>query len=136
MSATNKTLARRFLEAFATADRVALEAIVAPDFVDHKPAPDQAPGREGLIGVVTRFRAALPDMAISIENVVAEGDLVAVNGLVTGTNRGPMMGAPATGKSVSFAYMDMYRVVNGRIAESWHVEDIVAMLSQLGMMPE
>jgi len=106
MSAPIKQIVRRFLNAFATADVATLEAIVALDVVDHNPPPGQAGGRQALIDAVKMYRAAFPDMTITIENEIVEGDLVAVNGTVIGTNDGPMMGMPATHKKVGFAYMD------------------------------
>jgi steroid delta-isomerase-like uncharacterized protein len=135
MSEQNKQIARRFIDAFAAGDTATLEQIVADQLVDHKPAPGQGPGRAGLVDVVAMYRLAFPDMTISIENQVAEGDFVVVNGIVNGTNTGALMGMPATGKRTSFAYMDMYRIVNGRITDVWHVEDIAGMLQQLGLMP-
>jgi steroid delta-isomerase-like uncharacterized protein len=134
MSAPIKQIVRRFLNAFATADVATLEAIVAPDVVDHNPPPGQTGGRQALIDAVKMYRAAFPDMTITIENEIVEGDLVAVNGTVIGTNDGPMMGMPATHKKVGFAYMDMYRVSNGQIRETWHVEDVAGMLKQMEIM--
>ena len=81
------------------------------------------------------FRGAFPDLKITIESVVADEERVSVTGKMSGTNRGAFMGAPPTGKAVSFAYMDMYAIANGQIAEVWHVEDLVAMMRQLGLLP-
>jgi steroid delta-isomerase-like uncharacterized protein len=135
MAEQNKQIARRFLAAFAAADKATLEQIVAPDLVDHNPLPGQKTGRDGLIEAVTQYRTAFPDMKLTIENLMAEDELVAVTGKVVGTNQGSMMGAPATGKKVSFAYMDLYRIVHDRGVDVWHVEDIAGMLQQLGVVP-
>jgi steroid delta-isomerase-like uncharacterized protein len=135
MSEQNKQVARRFLQAFADGDLATLKQIVIEDIVDHNAPPGAAPGRQGLLDAVERYRAGFPDMKLLIEREVAEGDLVVVYGMVTGTNTGPMMGAPATGKRAAFAYMDMYRISDGKVVETWHVENIVAMLAQLGLMP-
>ena len=56
-----------------------------------------------------------------------------MHGRIKGTNTGPLMGSPATGKRADFGYMDMYRIANGQIVEVWHVEDIAGMLAQLGL---
>ena len=135
MAVQNKQIARRFLAAFAAADTATLEQIVAPDLVDHNPLPGQKPGREGLIEAVTQYRTAFPDMKLTIESLMAEDELVAVAGKVVGTNQGSIMGMPATGKKVAFAYMDMYRIVNDRVVDVWHVEDIAGMMHQLGVTP-
>jgi steroid delta-isomerase-like uncharacterized protein len=134
VSDQNRLIARRFLRAFADGDVTVLEQIVDSNVVDHNARPDTKPGRQGLIDVVTRYRAGFPDMAIAVDQVIAEGDRVAAYGTVAGTNTGPLLGAPPTGKRVTFAYMDMYRIADGLIVETWHVEDIFGMFGQLGLM--
>ena len=81
---------------------------------------------------------SIPSRALAgarADRIVAEEDSVAVYGKVSGTNTGPMMGTPPTGKRATFAYMDIYRIAGGQVVESWHVEDIAGMLGQLGLMP-
>jgi steroid delta-isomerase-like uncharacterized protein len=129
-------IARRFIEAFAKGDTAALTRLVAENLVDHNLPPGQKQGRQGLLEAVAMYRTAFPDMTISIENMVASDGQVAVTGKITGTNLGSLMGAPATGKKVTFAYMDMYRIQNGHITETWHVEDVAGMLQQLGPTPD
>jgi steroid delta-isomerase-like uncharacterized protein len=128
----NKHIARQFIAAFAAADTRTLERIVSEQMVDHNLGPGQKPGRGGLLDAVEMFRVAFPDLKITIENLLADEENVAVTGRMTGTNRGTLMGAPPTGKAVSIAYMDMYRIANGQIAETWHVEDLAGMMRQLG----
>src|SRR5262245_23874619 len=135
MSEQNKQIARRFIAAFAAADTTALDELVADNVVDHNAILGQQSGKRGLLDAVVMFRTAFPDLQITIENEVAEGDHVVVNGMVIGTNDGKMMGMPATGKRATFAYMDMHRIANGKITDSWHVEDIAGMLRQLGLTP-
>jgi steroid delta-isomerase-like uncharacterized protein len=133
MSEQNKAIARRFLAAFAAGDTATLTQVVSENIVDHNAPPGAKPGRAGLFDAVAMFRAGFPDLQISTDRIVAEGESVAVHGRMKGTNTGPLMGRPATGKSADIGYMDMYRIVNGQIAEVWHVEDIVGMLAQLGL---
>jgi steroid delta-isomerase-like uncharacterized protein len=134
MPDSNKQIVRRFLRAFADGDVSTIEAIVAEDVRDNQAPPGSRPGRHGLLDAVAMFREGLPDLEISIEREVAEGDLVAVNGTVAGTHRGPMLGAPATGRRVRFAFMDLYRIAGGRIVETWHVEDVAGLMGQLGLL--
>lgn len=131
----NKHIARQFIAAFAAADTRTLKRIVAEHMVDHNLAPGQKPGRRGVLEAVEMFRAAFPDLKITIESLVADEERVSVTGKMSGTNQGSLMGAPPTGKSVSFAYMDMYAIAHGQIAEVWHVEDLAGMMRQLGMLP-
>src|SRR5262245_38263414 len=130
----NKHIARQFIAAFAAADTRTLERIVAEHLVDHNRAPGQRQGRRGLLEAVEMFRAAFPDLKITIESLVADEERVSVTGKITGTNQGILMGAPPTGKSASFAYMDMYAISHGQIVEVWHVEDLAGMMRQLGML--
>ncbi len=136
MSAQNMQIARRFTAAFAAGDAAALEEIVAEDVVDHNLPPGGKQGRQGLLDAVAEYHAAFPDMSATIDHLVAEGEFVTQAGMVTGTNAGRMMGAPATGKTATFPYMDMFRVQKGRITETWHVEDVAGMLAQLGITGE
>jgi steroid delta-isomerase-like uncharacterized protein len=134
MSEQNKLVARRFLAAFAAGDTATLTQIVADNMVDHSAQPGTRPGRQGLFDAVTMFRGGFPDIEISADHVIAEGEYVAVRGTISGTNTGALMGGPATGKRAAFGYMDMYRIANGQVTEVWHVEDIAGMLGQLGLM--
>jgi steroid delta-isomerase-like uncharacterized protein len=131
----NKHIARQFIAAFAAADTRTLERIVAEHMVDHNLAPGQKQGRQGVLEAVGMFRAAFPDLKITIESLVADEERVSVTGKMSGTNQGALMGAPPTGKSASFAYMDMYAIAHGQIVEAWHVEDLAGMMRQLGMLP-
>jgi steroid delta-isomerase-like uncharacterized protein len=131
----NKQIVRRFIHAFMTGNTAVLEEVVAEDLIDHNLLGDLKPGRQGLLDIVAMYRTGFPDIEIAIEREVAEGDFVVQYGRISGTNKGEMMGQPATHRRATFAWMDMHRIVNGQIVESWHVEDIAGMLRQLGLMP-
>jgi steroid delta-isomerase-like uncharacterized protein len=131
----NKHIARQFIAAFAAADTRTLERIVAQHMVDHTLAPGAKQGRPGLMEAVEMFRVAFPDLKITIESLVADEERVSVTGKISGTNQGSLMGAPPTGKTASFPYMDMYGIANGQIVEVWHVEDLAGMMRQLGTLP-
>jgi steroid delta-isomerase-like uncharacterized protein len=133
LSEQNKLIARRFLAAFAAGDTATLTQLVSENIVDHSAPPVARPGRSGVLDAVAMFREGFPDMQISADRIVAEGESVAVHGRMKGTNTGPMMGRPPTGKPADVGYMDMYRIANGQIMEVWHVEDIAGMLVQLGL---
>jgi steroid delta-isomerase-like uncharacterized protein len=131
----NRHIARQFIAAFAAADTRTLARIVAEHMVDHNLAPGQRPGRKGVLDASEMFRVAFPDLKITIESLVADEERVSVTGKMSGTNQGALMGAPPTGKTASFAYMDMYAIAHGQIAEVWHVEDLAGMMRQLGLLP-
>jgi steroid delta-isomerase-like uncharacterized protein len=131
----NKHIARQFITAFAAGDTRTLERIVAKDMIDHNLAPGQKQGRQGVLDAVEMFRVAFPDLKVTIESLVADDERVSVTGKMSGTNQGTLMGMPATGRTVSFAYMDMYAIADGKIVEVRHVEDLASMMRQLGVLP-
>jgi len=132
MLEANKHIARQFVTAFAAGDTRTLERIVAEHMVDHNLAPGQKQGRQGVLDAVEMFRGAFPDLKVTIESLVADDERVSVTGKMSGTNHGTLMGMPATGRTVSFAYMDLYAIAHGQIVEVWHVEDVAGMMRQLG----
>jgi predicted ester cyclase len=97
------------------------------------PAP--GPGVEGLTAVIGAFTAAFPDIQITLEQVLADGDFVSTYGYYTGTQNGDFMGIPATGKTVKVYYSDLWRLENGKAVENWVVMDNLSMMQQLGVIP-
>jgi len=108
-----------------------LPELYADDVVDHSPLSGQAGGREGLRVGVEAFRAAFPDLAMELHGTLADGDTGVDWWTLTGTHRGPLGALAATGRSVRFSGSDVVRVRDGRIAELWHVEDMLALALQL-----
>ena len=132
----NKDVVRRFIEECVNTHRAELLA----DYVDgglraHPGTPGAAPDTEGLDGLreaFQRFRTTFPDLHITLEDMVAEGELVAVRWTATGTHSGDLAGIAATGTQVRWAGTDMYRFADGRIVEWWRNDDSVWLLHQLG----
>lgn len=100
------------------------------DFVGHFPG-GIIRGHQGIGDVVTNHRRAFPDWSEQIEDVVIEGDRVAVRFNSTGTNQGPNRGRPATNRSVQISEMAIYRIADGKIAEQWVIPDTHSLLQQL-----
>jgi predicted ester cyclase len=90
--------------------------------------PNELGGYEMVIGA---FRAGVPDLKVEQVEVIANDDVVAVRSRVTGTNTAPLFGQPATGRAVTFTAMDIHRIKDGKIIETWHVEDFLSMQRQL-----
>ena len=132
MLETNKQLARRFIAAFAAGDTATINELVAEDVFDHNRRPGLPQGRAPLLDAVAGFAAAFPDLEITIEQEIAEGDLVFQCGEMSGTHKGAFFGIPPTDKRIAIAWMDTHRIKDGRIVESWHLEDIAGLLTQLG----
>jgi steroid delta-isomerase-like uncharacterized protein len=135
---SNKELVARHFAAFNAGDISEFADTLAEDAVNHAAIP-QAQGREGARSIVTKLRAAFPDMRMSVDDVIAEGDKVVCRVTVTGTNQGPLdfakLKLPATNKSFRATHIHVFRIANGKIAERWAERDDVAMMQQLGILP-
>jgi steroid delta-isomerase-like uncharacterized protein len=129
----NKALVRRGFEAMQTGNLDWFDEILTPDFINYT-FPD-ARGPAGFKQVMGMFLTAFPDMTLTVEDVIGEGDKVATRGSFSGTHTGDFMGIPATGKSMQISYSDIWRIENGKAAENWVQMDMLGMLQQLGVAP-
>jgi steroid delta-isomerase-like uncharacterized protein len=130
------TMRRYFLDAFEQGNIDLLDELLAPDYVNHTPAtPDLPTGPEGVKGVVTMFRSAMPDLRVLIEDMIAEGDKVATRYTLEGTHEGELFGVPPTGQRLSIESITVERVSDGKIREHWRVTDELGMMQQLGAIP-
>jgi steroid delta-isomerase-like uncharacterized protein len=135
--AANKALVRRVYDEVLNGRRLDLaDALVAPDFVNHLgPNPDLR-GPESLKAVARPLFEGFPDLHFRVEDVLAEGDRVALRWTMTGTNSGPFRGFPPTGRPVRVPAVVLYRVQDGRLAEFWPLVDLLGLLTQLGRGPQ
>lgn len=114
-------------------DRV--EEFVTEDFVNHEAWPGEDPGHEGFRLRLRRLREAIPDLVMAVHESLAEGDLVAYRATLTGTQTGPLLGIPATGRRFSAQQMHFLRMRDGKASEHWACRDDLGMLMQLGIIP-
>ena len=130
----NTDLAHRFYEdVMVGGDLGALDEILTPNFVDHEEGPPGTPdGIDGVKAFVTMFREAFPDMQVSIEDVMEDGDRVAVRATMTGTHDGELMGVPPSGNRVRLEMIDIVRIEDGRCAEHWGAADNLSLMQQIG----
>lgn len=131
----NKALARQFVERMVAQDAAAVVALLADNWVDHAAGPGIPPGIEGTKAFFALIWAAFPDLQITIEDMIAEGDKVVLRLRVAGANRGPLMGMPATGKHATWSVTDIHRIVDGKLVEHWSTSDDLGMMQQLGLIP-
>ncbi len=138
--AENKATCRRFHDALNTGDpefiSKTIDEVVAADVLVHTPLRFEATGAAALKEVMAKLHRGLPDLHITIEDMVAESDKVVARNAITGTHRGDYLGVAATGKTVAYDEVVIFRFVEGRIAESWAVVDVFAQLKQLGVLPD
>ncbi len=123
---------QKFGEAVNSGNLSALRDIVAPDAVDHDPAPNQGMGPEGFITYFTELRTAFPDLKIAVEHMVADDDNVAFAYTVTGTHDGPLMGIAPTGRKIKARGMQITRFKDGMQVERWGSSDQLGILQQIG----
>lgn len=117
---TNKASVRRFFEAvLPTGDVDAVEALVGSDFVDHNPTPGQPAGAEGIRHVVRNLHGAHPDLLITIDDLIGEGDRVAARWTLRGTQTGPLFGMPPSGERVENSTLVVFRFADGKVVERW-----------------
>lgn len=113
-----------------------IDDVVASDYVLHDPVfPMPIRGSEGFKEYVFAMNSPFPDAHITVEAIVAQGDMVAVRWTRTGTQEREMMGIPATGKAVSLPGLAIHRLADGKLVESWFCYDMFGLLQQLGVIP-
>lgn len=133
----NKNLVQRFVEISNAAEWDRLAEIVAHDFQRHSTATAGPPVRslDDFIALQKSFLAAFPDQRVRLDNMIAEGDFVAIRATYSGTQTGPMGNLPATGEFVDGPFIAFFRLGSGKFEELWVEWDNVAMLTQLGLSP-
>ena len=137
MSEENKAAARVVLDAFGTGNLDSLDDAVAEDALDHDPYnPNAGDGREGLKRTIAMYREAFPDLQMTIEDQIAEGDKVVSRWTAAGTHQGQLMGTPPTGKASTVTGIGIDRFENGVIVEAWGQWDTLGMFTQLGLTGE
>lgn len=109
--------------------------VFAPNVVDHDPAPDQVPGPEGYVQFFGTMRTAFPDLNIKTDDMVTDEDSIAIAYTLSGTQNGPFLGVPPSGKYVSVRGMQIARFQDGKIVERWGATDELGILRQIGVNP-
>jgi steroid delta-isomerase-like uncharacterized protein len=131
----NSALVRRFIdEVFVGRRADAIDELLSDDFVSHTLRLPE-PGRAPLKAATERVHASLSDVVFDVEDVMADGDRVAVRLTATATPTGDFMGVPAAGKRYTIGEMHWFRIKDGLIAEHWHQHDALGMMKQLGALP-
>ena len=132
MSEQNKARIRRVIEeAYSRGDLSVVDEVAASNLVIHASSQDIR-GREGAKQFVTMFRTAFPDLKFTIEDQIAEGDMVVTRWTARGTHAGEFQGIPATGRAVRVAGTDIDRIVDGKTVDCWVHMDQFGLMQQLG----
>jgi steroid delta-isomerase-like uncharacterized protein len=136
--ARNKALFARFRDAMNTCDpeviTTMIDELVAPDATVRTPLPGEATGAEKLKQVWAVLLGGMPDLQLSVEDLIGEDDKVVARIVVSGTHLGTYMGVEPTGKSIVYDEIFIFRFADGRVVETWGVVDVLSQMRQLGLV--
>src|ERR1700737_2488384 len=138
MSEQNKALARRALEEIWNQGKLTvIDELTASNATFHDPnvPGGKFTGPEGVKQFVQIYRTAFPDVRVTINDQIAEGDKVVSRWTATGTHKGELMGIAPTGKPTTVTGCDIAQYQNGKLVEAWATYDMLGMLQQLGVVP-
>jgi len=132
----NKAVSRRWIEVFNERDDAGEAEVRAQDYVAYAPVSlEPAPlDSEAWTRFLAGFVEAFPDLQLTVDDAVAEGDLVAQRVHFAGTHTGEFQGLPPTHRKVTFSGLELNRFVDGRVAEHWFQMDSLTLLQQLGLV--
>jgi steroid delta-isomerase-like uncharacterized protein len=132
----NKARVRRlYEEVFNQKNLAAIDDYFAPTVIDHSLPPGAPGGIEGVRQTIAMFLSAFPDLHLTVEDLIAEGDRVVARWTLRGTHQGASLGMPPTGKQFTMPGISVVRLDGGKSAEQWVVHDQLGMLQQLGLVP-
>ncbi len=132
---TNKAVVRKYQEAYNTNNLNALDEVIAADIKTPAMLPGFPPGLEGLKQLHRLTVDAWPDLKVTIEDLLADGDRVVARVSVAATPQKEAFGVPPTGKSFKISGSYIVRIADGKIVEHFGVEDAVGIMQQMGVMP-
>jgi steroid delta-isomerase-like uncharacterized protein len=130
----NKDVARRFIDEVFGGDKRAVDELVAEDFVPHSWGP-MPPGRDSLKQAIDRVYGGLSDHRMTIDDLIAEDDRVAVRLRSHARHTGTFMGIPATGREYEITETHVLRIRDGQVVEHWRDADMLGLMQQLGVLP-
>jgi predicted ester cyclase len=123
-------------ELFGAGNYEIAQELIGAEAVGHDPArPEPIVGPSGVIESARGYRDAFPDLKLTVDQVIADGDHVAVRWTARGTHRGDLFGIAPTGKETTVTGITIDRWANGMLMESWTNWDTLGLLQQLGAMP-
>ncbi len=133
---TNREIIEQFLRFINTGDASIGRPVIDDNVIFYAPtSPEPMKGFQGYMGVLAMMRGAMPDIQWKIEETISEGDKILVRYTMTGTQTYPLMGIPATGKSIRVTAMNIYELKNGKIIREHGLPDMFTLLMQLGIIP-
>lgn len=136
MSEQNKAAVRRWLEkGFNEKNLDEFDNYYGTKLVNHELPPNMPQGLEGTKMFASMFFGAFPNILVTLEDLVAEGDKIVARWSARGTHQGELMGIPPTGKEVLITGIAIDRFEDGKSVEHWEIFDQLGMMQQLGVIP-
>jgi steroid delta-isomerase-like uncharacterized protein len=138
MSEGNKNVVRRlFEEVWNKGNLQVTDELFTPNYHHHDAStPDVGRGPESEKKRATLYRTAFPDLRLTIEDLIADGETVMVRWSCRGTHKGDLSGIAPTGKQINISGVSIARFANGKMAEGWVNWDALSLMQQLGVVPE
>jgi predicted ester cyclase len=128
-----KELLRHALEEiFNQGNLAAADELIDPDYTNHDASPGQGRGPNGVKHVARLYRTAFPDLHLTVERIIVEGDWVSVQVREKGTHRGVFEGIAPTGRHCNWMWIGIYRIAKGKLIERWGRIDTQELYEQLG----
>lgn len=134
MPIANRAIAATWYEAFNKKDATLVDRIVSETWVDIPSPPGTPAGPAALKQTLVALTTAFPDLRLTIEDVIQEGDKVVVRSEITGTQKEAFFGIPSKGRRLSIQAVDIHQIKDGKIIRTWHTEDWMTGLHQLGVL--
>ena len=131
----NAAIVRRWVDIWHSHNVAAVADFVTADYVRHDPNLPEVRGPQAEQDLMTAFLTALPDLRFTVDDLVAHEDKVVARYTCRGTQRGELLGVPPTNQPISISAVEIYRLVDGKIAEQWVIMDALGLMQQLGVIP-
>jgi steroid delta-isomerase-like uncharacterized protein len=132
----NKAVVRHhFEEMWSQGNLTVVDETYTTDSIIHVPPSPDILGPEALKQFVTMYRTAFPDFHVTVEDEIAEDDIVVIRWTASGTHQGELMGIPPTGKPIKITGISIGRIASCKLVETWTNFDALGMLQQLGVIP-
>jgi steroid delta-isomerase-like uncharacterized protein len=127
---------RFYSEVFNQGKLELIDELIADDFVEHEEMPGMPTDKRAPRMFIGMMREAFPDINATVEDMVVEGNTVAVRARMSGTHKGEFMGIPPTGNKFDIQAMDVIRYRNGQVCAHWGVTDSLTMMQQLDVIAQ
>jgi steroid delta-isomerase-like uncharacterized protein len=129
----HKVDVKRWYEAFNQRDPSIFDDLLSEDWEDVPSAPGQPLGREGVKQILPQLTTTFPDFEVTIKEILQDGNKVVVRSEITGKQRTTFMGFPSKNRTMAIQAVDIHEFRNGKIVRTWHTEDWMTGLRQLGV---